>query len=95
MEKTSSIAARHGAIAAINAGFFRLDKSIFAGDAAGALIIDKAILSESYANRTSLFIANEKTETKIDIGEFYFQPDVYINKKLMKTSVHSERNWMI
>ncbi|MBK9436625.1 MAG: hypothetical protein IPN51_01285 [Chloracidobacterium sp.] len=34
-EKTSSIAARHGAFAAVNAGFFRLDTSIFAGDAAG------------------------------------------------------------
>jgi exopolysaccharide biosynthesis protein len=30
LEKTSSIAARHGAVAAVNAGFFRLDKSIFA-----------------------------------------------------------------
>src|SRR3982751_3959940 len=29
-EKTSSIASRHNAVAAINAGFFRLDTSIFA-----------------------------------------------------------------
>jgi len=34
-EKTSSIATRHGAFAAINAGVFRLDTSIFAGDPAG------------------------------------------------------------
>ncbi|HSU25696.1 MAG TPA: hypothetical protein VLI65_06930, partial [Pyrinomonadaceae bacterium] len=38
-EKTSSIATRHGAVAAINAGFFRLDNSIFAGDPAGVLMI--------------------------------------------------------
>src|SRR5215210_6159345 len=43
-ETTSSIAARHGAIAAINAGFFRLDRSIFAGDAAGVLKIDGKVL---------------------------------------------------
>jgi hypothetical protein len=32
---------RHGAAAAINAGFFRLDNSVFAGDAAGILMIDE------------------------------------------------------
>ena len=37
-EKTSSIATRHGAVAAINSGFFRLDTTIWAGDAAGTLI---------------------------------------------------------
>src|SRR5688500_328651 len=46
-EKTSSIANRHGAVAAINSGFFRLDTSIFAGDAAGFLMIDGRIWSES------------------------------------------------
>src|SRR5688500_17420941 len=46
-EKTSSIAIRHRAIAAINAGFFRLDNSIFAGEAAGILMVDGELLSES------------------------------------------------
>src|SRR5688500_18392823 len=54
LEKTSSIAARHGAFAAINAGFFRLDTSIFAGDAAGVLMIDGKLLSESVNNRIAL-----------------------------------------
>lgn len=65
VEKTSSIAARHGAFAAINAGFFRLDKSIFAGDDVGVLQIDGKLLSESYANRIALLINNNKTETRI------------------------------
>src|SRR5436190_14687542 len=43
-EKTSSIATRHGAFAAINAGFFRLDTSIWAGDSAGILKIDGRVL---------------------------------------------------
>lgn len=57
-EKTSSIAMRHGAIAAINAGFFRLDSSIWAGDAAGVMMINNRLLSESQNNRTALFIRN-------------------------------------
>lgn len=57
-ETVSSIATRHGAAAAINAGFFRLDKSIFAGDETGVLKIDGKVLSESYANRIALFIEN-------------------------------------
>lgn len=67
LEKTSSIAARYGAIAAINAGFFRLDKSIFAGDAAGVLMINGKLLSENSNDRTSLFIVNEGVLTRTDI----------------------------
>ncbi len=44
-ETVSSMAKRRGAVAAVNAGFFRLDRSIFAGDAAGVLVIDKSFLS--------------------------------------------------
>ena len=64
-EKTSSIATRHGAVAAINAGFFRLDNSIFAGDASALLRIDGKLLSENRDGRVSLGIINgtKKTDT--------------------------------
>ena len=65
-ETVSSMATRHGAIAAINAGFFRLDKSIFAGDAAGVLQIDGKLLSETHSNRIALMIFNGKNKTEID-----------------------------
>lgn len=65
LEKTSSIATRHGAIAAINAGFFRLDKSIFAGDDVGVLQIDGKLLSESYGNRIAMLITNNKDKTAV------------------------------
>src|SRR5215204_7540731 len=68
VEKTSSIAARHGAIAAINAGFFRLDDSIFAGDAAGVLMIDGKLLSESHNNRVSIGIINGKDKTEVNFA---------------------------
>ena len=57
-EKASSIATRHGAVAAINAGFFRLDNSIWAGDSAGILMIDSKILSEAQSERVALLIDN-------------------------------------
>lgn len=68
VEKTSSIATRHGAIAAINAGFFRLDSSIFGGDAVGVLQIDGKLLSESSNNRTAIGIINGKDKTEVNFG---------------------------
>lgn len=64
-EKTSSIATRHRAVAAINAGFFRLDTSILAGDAAGTLMIDGELLSESRDSRSALLINNRGTATRV------------------------------
>jgi len=67
-EKTSSIATRHGAFAAINAGFFRLDTSIFAGDAAGILKIDGKVFSESTSNRSAIFISNRRDRSSVDFS---------------------------
>ena len=64
LEKTSSIAARHGAVAAINAGFFRIDQSIWEGDDVGLLKINGKILGESNG-RTSLVINNGKKITQV------------------------------
>lgn len=68
VEPTSAIAARHNAIAAINAGFFRLDKSEFAGDAAGLLMIDGDLLSESERGRITINILNRRRRTEIFFG---------------------------
>lgn len=57
--KTSVIAGSRGAVAAINAGFFRLDQSAFAGDPAGILQIDGKLLSESSNGRIALEITND------------------------------------
>jgi len=60
-EKTSVIAANHQAVAAINAGFFRLDTSVFAGDPAGIFQVDGKLLSESTKGRVALEIINDTT----------------------------------
>lgn len=70
LEKTSSMAQRYGAIAAVNAGFFRIDKSIYEGDDVSTLMIDGKLLSENSSNRINLFIANEKNLTSVSIGRF-------------------------
>ena len=63
-ETTSSIAQRSNAIAAINAGFFRLDNSSFAGDPAGIFQVDGKLISESNNGRIALLIDNRHDETK-------------------------------
>lgn len=67
-EKTSSIATRHGAVAAINAGFFRLDKSDWAGESTGVLKVDGTLLSESLNNRVAVGFTNTDRKTIVDIG---------------------------
>jgi exopolysaccharide biosynthesis protein len=75
-EKTSSIAIRHGAFAAINAGFFRLDTSIWAGDSAGTLIIDGRLLSESEKRRVAIGIINRPSITEVYLGHPMFTGSV-------------------
>ena len=69
LETTSSIAKRKGAVAAINAGFFRLDKSAWAGDASELLVIDGRLLSDSVNQRVALSIVNTNKRTNFDIGQ--------------------------
>lgn len=92
LEKTSSIARRHGAIAAVNAGFFRIDRSIYEGDNVAALAIDGKILSENSNNRIALFINNGKTSTAVKIGRFNPTMKIYTGKFLRQISgVNRER----
>lgn len=81
LEKTSSIAVRHGALAAINAGFFRIDRSIFEGDDVGSLQIDGKVLSESLSNRISLFIANSPRQTTVSINHLNLIGALAVNKQ--------------
>lgn len=86
LEKTSSIATRHGAFAAINAGFFRIDKSIWEGDDVAVLQIDGQLLSESLNNRIALFINNLPNRTEVSIDRFTKQTKLKINKKEIEVS---------
>ncbi len=74
VEPTSAIAKRHGAIAAINAGFFRLDKSAFAGDSAGVFGIDGKVWSDSNNNRVAIKIKNSPNRTLVD----FLHPETHV-----------------
>ncbi|MGB7070892.1 MAG: phosphodiester glycosidase family protein [Pyrinomonadaceae bacterium] len=79
-ERTSSIARRHGAVAAINAGFFRLDTSIFAGDAASLLTIDGRLLSESSNGRAAIAINNQGGQSRVAFGRVQTRLSLYTGK---------------
>ncbi len=82
-EKTSSIATRHGALAAINAGFFRLDSSNFGGDPSGILKIDHILLSEPTQQRCAIFIDNWDRETYVVFGRLATHSWYEINKRII------------
>ncbi len=79
LETTSSIAIRKGAVAAINAGFFRLDKTEFAGEASDALVIDGNLLSEGIRERITLFIDNNKSRTQFEIR--HSRPEIWLESE--------------
>jgi exopolysaccharide biosynthesis protein len=91
-EKTSSIAARHGAAAAINAGFFRLDDSIFAGDSAGVLKIDGNLWSEPTSKRVAIFIDNKTDETRVIFDQLETRMWIEARKRMLVISgINRER----
>ena len=52
VETTSSLAARHGAVAAVNAGFFRTTGT-YRGEPSGALVIEGKLISEPLEGRAA------------------------------------------
>lgn len=91
-ETTSSIAKRKGAVAAINAGFFRLDTSTFAGDAAGILKINRVPLSEPVLKRIAIFIDNQNDKTTVVFDHLETRSWVEIKKReLIVTGINRER----
>ncbi len=63
VEPTSVIAKNHNAVAAINSGFFRKDETPYSGDAAGVLVVDGNLYSESMNDRIALVLFNGKRRT--------------------------------
>jgi exopolysaccharide biosynthesis protein len=93
LEKTSSIATRHGAFAAINGGFFRLDDSIWAGDPAGILMVEGRLWSESEKDRASIAIKNGDEKTEVIFGHFETQATIKYERDVVKlfSGINRER----
>ncbi len=92
LEKTSSIAKRHGAMAAINAGFL-LMQGVYQCDAAGVLKIDGKVLSESFGNRIALGIFNGKDKTEIGFGHLSlnWEGGYAVDSQIIFSGVNRER----
>jgi Phosphodiester glycosidase len=90
LEKTSSIAARHGAIAAINAGFFKMD-GLYRGDGAGLLKIDNVIYSESFGGRVALMIENKLDKTNVSIERANVNYSIKVKNKVFEISFNRQR----
>jgi hypothetical protein len=90
LEKTSSIAGRHGALAAINAGFFKMT-GLYNGDGAGLLKIDNAVYSESFAGRIALMIANRADRTEVFIEKANVGYSVKVNNRVYELGVNRQR----
>jgi hypothetical protein len=90
LETTSSIANRKGAVAAINAGFFRLDSSEFAGDASGSLMIDGSMLSESSNERIAIAIRNRSNRTEVAFGHLGFTRFLEVRGRVFDVGLNRE-----
>jgi Phosphodiester glycosidase len=75
LETVKSIAERHGAIAAINGGYFRMTGT-FGGDSTGTLQIDGKILSEPDRGRAAVGLVRTGNTTRLVIGHVAWQADV-------------------
>lgn len=90
LEKTSSIATRHGAIAAINAGFF-LMQGVYQGDAVGVLQIDNVTYSESFGGRVALMISNSDEKSEVFIERANITHSIKIGNNNFEISVNRQR----
>lgn len=71
LETTSSIAARHGAIAAVNAGFFRTT-GVYRGESSGILVLDGKLISEPIDGRAAFGLIKTPTGTQIIFGHLKY-----------------------
>jgi exopolysaccharide biosynthesis protein len=71
LETTTSMATRYGAIAAVNAGFFRTTGT-YRGEASGVLVVDKKLISEPLDRRASVGLIERSSVTEIIFGHLKF-----------------------
>src|SRR5260221_102099 len=72
LETVSSMAARYGALAAVNSGYFRTTGT-YRGDSVGAAVTTGKILSESNNVRAAIGLIEEGTTQKLIFGHLQFE----------------------
>jgi exopolysaccharide biosynthesis protein len=71
VETTSSMAERHGAIAAVNGGYFRTTGT-YRGEPTGALLLDGKLVSESLDGRAAVGLIQKRDRTEVIFGHLNF-----------------------
>ena len=75
LETTEDLAARHGALAAVNGGFF-LMTGLLAGDSQGTLVMDGRVLSEPDRGRATIGFYSADGSTRAVVGRLSFRGEV-------------------
>ena len=75
LETTADLAERHGALAAVNGGFF-LMTGLLAGDSQGTLVMDGRVLSEPDRGRATIGFYSADGSTRAVVGRLSFRGDI-------------------
>jgi hypothetical protein len=75
LETTSSMTARHKAVAAINGGYFRTTGT-FRGESVGTLMLDGKLISEPHNNRAAFGLINQTATTEVVFGHLKFVAEI-------------------
>jgi hypothetical protein len=78
-ERTSSIARRHGALAATNGGYFRTEGP-YRGEPAGIVIRAGRVLSEPSRRRPGLAVSNRGSRTRLAVVDVDLRTEVVASK---------------
>ncbi len=80
LETVTSMAARTGAIAAVNGGYFRTSGD-FLGDSTGTLQIDGVVWSEPDRGRASVGIVREGRSSRLIFGHVMWQASIEVGRQ--------------
>jgi hypothetical protein len=75
LETTADLAERHGAVAAVNGGFF-LMTGLLAGDSQGTLVMDGTLLSEPDRGRATVGFYSADGVTRAVVGRLSFRGEI-------------------
>jgi hypothetical protein len=77
METTSSMAARHKAVAAINGGYFRTTGT-FRGESVGLLMLGGKLISEPHYDRAAVGLITQSETTQVILGHLRFVAEISV-----------------
>jgi len=80
VETTSSLAARHKAVAAINGGYFRTTGT-YRGEPVGSLMLRGKLISEPHYDRAALGLITQPDTTQILLGHLRFVGEISVGRR--------------